>query len=433
MDKQEGSPRKFRFNVNSCVSMFAMALVVVFALTLLTPHAMQAQTFSVLHNFTAGTDGSNPVAGVTVAPAGVLYGAAEGGGTYGYGTVFKLTPHDSSWVFGPLYEFPGGSDGADPEGGVVIGPNGALYGTTLGGGENNYGIVFELRPPPTFCRSILCYWNETLLHTFTGTPDGEYPQGENLAFDQAGDIYGTTYAGGMYGGGTTFELTPSGGGYTKSIIHSFGSGTDGRGPAGVVLDNAGNVYGTTIVGGTGTECTYNCGTVYQLIPSNGGWLENILVNFNQTNGAYPYGQLIIDESGNLYGTTNAGGQGGGGVVFKLAPAGGGFTYSVLYSLSLGCQPYGGVAMDTAGNLFGVCEGGGAGNVGWIFELTNCRETCTVVDLHDFSVSDGSYPYGSPVLDAHGNLYGTTLYGSTGNCDLGCGVVWEIAGAGSPRR
>ena len=172
MDGQRVSLLKFRFDVNSCVSMFTMALAMVFAVTLLASHAMQAQTFSVIHNFTGGGDGAYPYAGVTVGPGGVLYGTASGGGSHGAGTVFKLNQVNSSWVFSPLYEFTGGSDGGVPYGGVVIGPNGALYGTTYTGGEDDYGLVFELRPPPTFCRSILCYWDETVLHTFTGAPDG---------------------------------------------------------------------------------------------------------------------------------------------------------------------------------------------------------------------------------------------------------------------
>ncbi len=433
MNGQTVSLRKFRFNVNSCMSTFAMALVIVFALTLLTPHAMQAQTFSVIYNFTGGADGSQTYSGVYVAPSGVLYGTASSGGTHDAGTVFKLTPHGSSFILSPLYEFTGGSGGSGPEGGVVIGPNGALYGTTFGDIEN-YGTVFELTPPPTFCRAVQCYWNEIVLHTFTGTPDGAGPQVQNLVFDSSGNIYGTTQAGGMYNAGATFELTPSGGGYTESILHSFGSGTDGRNPLeGVVFDTAGNVYGTTPFGGTGSleECSGSCGTVYQLMPSNGGWVENVLVNFDVTNGKNPYGNLIIDGSGNLYGTTVSGGQNGGGVVYKLAPSGGGFTYSVLYSFS-SCGSKGGLAVDAAGNFFGVCYGGGAHQDGWIFELTNCSQGCSVVDLHDFSGSDGNGPYGAPLLDASGNLYGTTLYGGASCSGLGCGVVWEIAGVGSRR-
>jgi len=421
MDGQTVSLRKFHFNVNSCMSTFAMALVMAFALTLLTTHALQAQTFSVIHNFTNGADGANPHGELTVTSSGTLYGTATngGGGSDGDGTVFKLTPHGSSFVFSPLYEFTG-SGGEFPWGGVVVGPNGALYGTTYEGGMYGYGVTFELRPPATVCRSFLCYWNETVLYSFMGMPDGEYPySNEILAFDPAGDVYGTTMAGGMYGYGTVFELAPSGRGYMENVIHNFGSGTDGTYPyPGVVLDTAGNVYGTTVGGGSG-----GAGTVYQLVPSNGGWLENVLVNFDGTDN-YPYGNLIIDDSGNLYGTTTS------GVVFKLAPSGGGFTYSLLYSLS-GCFSAAGLAMDSAGDLFGVCYQPGDG---WVFELTNCSSgTCTLVDLHDFSGSDGQGPWGTPVLDAHGNLYGTTVVGGMGCVSPGCGVVWEIAGVGAPRK
>ena len=405
------------------------ALSVILAFAMLTAYSMQAQNFSVLHYFTGGTDGASPYAAVTVARAGVLYGTAESGGAHGVGTVFKLTQVNSNWVFSPLYEFTGVSGGSFPYGGVVVGPNGALYGTTFGGSVNGpYGTVFELTPPPTFCRSITCYWNENVLHTYTG-PDGSGPQTENLVFDSSGNIYGTTGGGGLYNSGTAFQLTPSGGGgYTESILHSFGNGTDGRDPlAGIVFDTAGNIYGTTERGGTGSpqDCHGSCGTVYQLMPSNGGWVENILVNFDVTNGQTPYGNLIIDSSGDLYGTTASGGQNGGGIVFKLAPSGGGFTYSVLYSFG-SCGSRGGLAMDAAGNFFGVCNAGGAFQDGWIFELTNCSQGCSVVDLHDFSGSDGNGPYGAPTLDASGNLYGTTLSGGTGSCNGGgCGVVWEI--------
>jgi len=429
MDGQKVSLGKF-----SC-----QVLAMVFALTLLTTHAAQAQTFSVLHNFTGGADGASPDAGVTVGPSGVLYGTAQVGGTHSNGTVVKLSQVNSSWVFSPLYEFTGGSDGGDPYGGLVIGPNGALYGTTqiggyMGGDCARYGgcgTVFELRPPATFCRSVLCYWNETVLYSFMGAPDGEYPGYGNLAFDQAGDIFGTTSDGGMYGVGTAFELTPSSGGYTESILHSFGSGTDGEYPSsGVVLDTAGNMYGTTFQGGTGTECPIGCGTVYQLMPSTGSWLENVLVNFNGTNGSNPLGGLVIDQSGNLYGTTGGGGQSGGdGVVYELALSDGAWTYSVLHSFGYYCGPAGGVAMDAAGNFFGACDGGSFYEPGWVFELTNCSQGCTVVDLHDFRGNDGEYPWGTPVLDANGNLYGTTEFGGTN----GDGVVWEIAGVGAPHK
>jgi uncharacterized repeat protein (TIGR03803 family) len=410
-----------------------LALILILSVTI--AHDAQAQTFSVLHYFTGGTDGETPYAGLTVSSSGALYGTAADGGTHGVGTVFKMNQVNSSWVFSALYEFDGVNGGSFPLGAVVIGPNGALYGTTFGVGITGpYGTVFELTPPATFCRGVLCYWNEHVLHTFADVAGGTGPQAVSLAFDSAGKIYGTTGGGGLYNSGATFELTPTSGGYTESLLHSFGNGTDGRDPlAGVVLDAAGNVYGTTLLGGTGSlqTCHGTCGTVYQLVPSNGGWVENVLVNFEVTNGQHPYGNLIIDGSGNLYGTTASGGQNGGGVVYKLASSGGGFTFSLLYSFN-SCGSRGGLTMDAAGNLFGVCYDGGAHQDGWIFELTNCSQSCNLVDLHDFSGSDGMNPYGSPALDPSGNLYGTADAGGTG-CPQGCGVVWEIAGVGAPRR
>ena len=417
-----------------------IALLFCFTLSLaVLANTAQAQTFSVLHNFTAGADGLGPEASITVGPGGVLYGTAGGGGTYDNGTVFKLKQVNSDWVFSTLYEFTGGSDGGHPIGGVVIGPGGALYGTTQVGGADDDGVVYALTPPATFCRSLTCYWDETLLHTFTGVPDGINPWVENLVFDSAGNIYGTTGNGGEYDQGTVFELTPSGGGYTESILHNFGNGYDGKyADAGVVLDAAGNVYGTTSSGGTGQGCDFGCGTAYQLTPSGGSWQENILVSFdygqaNLEGGIYPYSPLVFDSAGNLYGTTIYSGQIYlDGIVFKLAPSGGGYTPSLSYAFPSSCQPYGGVTMDSAGNFFGVCTvTAGSGSV---FELTNCSQSCVMIDLHDFSGRDGYMPYGAPTLDANGNLYGTTESGGTSrNCQLGCGTVWEIAGVAAPRK
>ncbi len=253
-----------------------------------------------------------------------------------------------------------------------------------------------------------------------------------------GNIYGTTGNGGMYDSGIAFELTPSGSSYTETILHSFGSGTDGANPeAGMVLDAAGNVYGTTAYGGTERECNDGCGTLYQLMPSNGSWVENVLVNFKRPTGYLPYSDLIRDAAGNLYGTTIASKQYNNGAVFKLAPSGGGFTYSVIHLFTADCEPYGAVTMDTAGNFFGTCFYGGDGGGGWVYELTNCSQSCTLIDLHDFifNGSEGSNPYGGPTLDANGNLYGTTQSGGTGeDCyTIGCGVVWEIAGAGASQK
>lgn len=407
-----------------------------FALSAAIVSIAQAQTFSVLHVFTAGADGAYPRAGVTVGPGGVLYGTAEYGGTHGNGTVFSLNQKNSSWVFSTLYDFAGGSDGVAPIGGVVFGPNGALFGTTQQGGPEDDGTVYELKPPATVCRLVPCYWNETVLHTFTGEPDGFNPWVENLVFDAAGNIYGTTTNGGALGAGTVFELSQSGGGYTETILHNFAGDPDGAYPfAGVVFDAAGNLYGTTGNGGTGHGCEYGCGTAFELTPSGGSWHESALFSFDvrtsfMDNGYYVYSPLVLDSAGNLYGTTIYSRALLNGVVFKLAPSDGGFTPSPLYPFPSSCQPYGGVTVDSAGNFFGTCLAAGSGSV---FELTNCSHSCVMVDLHDFDSRDGYMPYGTPALDANGNLYGTTMYGGGSiNCQLGCGVVWEIAGVGSPR-
>jgi uncharacterized repeat protein (TIGR03803 family) len=398
----------------------AFALMILGVLSVFAAPGL-AQTFTVLYNFTGGADGYDPD-GVSLSPRGELYGATAFGGTYDAGTVFRLSRVNSSWILSPLYEFTGGSDGLNPFGGVTIGPNGALYGSTeFGGSGVGGGVVFELRPPPTVCASFLCYWNETVLHDFTGSPDGAFPD-VPLIFDSAGNIYSTTYDGGTYGYGTAFEMTPtSGGGYTESVIHSFNFGVGGTYPASsVVLDTAGNLYGTTYYGGTGTECMDNCGTVYQLVPSGGGWTENVLVNFDETNGEEPVTNPILDASGNLYGPA--------GLIYKLTPSGGGFTFSIISNLGgMSCGYQSALVEDAAGNFYGTCQNGpGAGGSGWIYELTNCSQTCTVVDLHDFNDTEGGGPLGTPVMDANGNLYGTTVAGGTGNCGgAGCGVVWEL--------
>ncbi len=170
MTSQEQSAASI-FDIEGRARTLALALVVVFAATVIAAPAAQSQTFSVLHNFSGEEDGANPYAGVTVGPGGVLYGTASADGNHGHGVAFKLVYQGSSWTFSPLYEFTGLSDGATPYGGVVIGPNGALYGTASYGGVN-YGTVFELRPPLTACKAILCYWGETVLYTFTGTRMG---------------------------------------------------------------------------------------------------------------------------------------------------------------------------------------------------------------------------------------------------------------------
>ena len=402
----------------------------------------QAQTYSVIHNFSGGADGANPYAGITIDQAGNLQGTATGGGL-GYGTVFKLKHSQSGYTFGILYSFTGGSDGAYPYNGIVIGSNGSLYGSTYshggsGCGGNGCGTVFNLRPPATFCRSILCPWMETGLYTFMGNNDGSEPtQGTNVIFDQMGNIYGTTVSGGAYGQGTVYKLTRSGSGWTESIIHTFGAPGDGAQPLhNVIFDASGNLYGTTSSGGAN-----NNGTLYQLVPSGSGWTENILVSFSLSGsaGGIPYAGLLIDQAGNLYGATSANasgggpptGYGGGGAVFELIPSDGSWTLKVLYGFpnpggGYHCGPYGNLVIDAVGNLYGTTYSDGAYGYGSVFKLTPASGQWTYTSLYDFCsggwpCSDGQLPSGDLTMDASGNLYGTASRGGSNTY----GVVWKI--------
>jgi len=431
-----------------CTSIFrnrlertTFALILVCALTIVGLPTARAQTLTVLHNFTLGGDGASPVAGLTMDGTGIFYGTTARGGyaslncPYGCGTVFTLTRRHSSWILNPIYSFTGGADGTTPEARVVVGPGGLLYGTTTGSsvfGATGKATVFSLRLPPIACKFAICPGEETVLHRFTGPVDGSGPGWGDLAFDQAGNIYGTTSDGGSYGHGSVFELTPSNGSWTESILYSFTGREDGNQPkSGVVLDQAGNVYGTTLYGGA-----VGWGTVFELTHSVSGWTEKVLHSFGSS-GSGPYGGLIFDSSGNLYGTTQTGQVGqGNGTVFMLSPSGDNWTLTTLYSFPAGfTYPYAKLTMDPAGNLYGTTSyfygpgryPGGQGSAGSVFKLAFSNGSWTYNDLHDFDGrGDGGGPFGSVVLDANGNVYGT---GSSGGavlyCSGGCGVVWEI--------
>lgn len=433
MKDKLASVRKRHSGIGCPFSTIAVGSAMLFALTLFSPQLAGAQQFNVIHSFTGGADGAGPYAGLTIVGPGVFYGTTDYGGIYDNGVngvVFALHSSASGWTLDPLYEFSGyPNDGSGPVAAVAIGPNRALYGTTQEGGAGGAdgGTVFELQPPAHACQAALCYWRESIVHTFQGPPnDGHLPQLGTLVFDQAGNIYGTTELGGTSDRGVVFELKPSGSGWAVNVLHSFGSGSDGFQPeAGVIFDPAGNLYGTTFQGGTARD-----GTVFKLTPSLGGtWTESILHNFTGgSDGNWPYGTLVRDASGNLYGTASAGGSNGGGVVFELSYSSGGWVFSTLYSFSA-CDAYAGVTMDSAGNLYGVCSSGGAAGRGFAFELTNSSGSWTLTDLHDFTNgSDGAQPVGSVVVDSLGNLYGTAVYGGND----GDGTVWEITGLNRQR-
>ncbi len=404
-------------NASSWTATAALAIAIVFALTAFVQSA-QAQTFTVLHNFTNGPDGGEPQAGLTMDRAGNLYGTASTGGNTsgscsypnppGCGTVFKLSPRGSGWVLTTLYTF-SGPDGRNPLARVIIGPDGSLYGTTSLGGDNNTGTVFNLRPPAAACKAALCPWTETVLHSFDGYGDGAQPTFGDLVFDAAGNLYGTTPYGGQGDRGTVYELTRSNG-WAETVLYKFQGGNDGATPyGGVVFDQAGNLWGTTGYGGG-----YDNGTIYQLVPSGGGWTESVVYNFlGASDGANPYSGLIMDQFGNFYGAT-FGSNGTTPKVYELSPSNGGWMFNLLYSFGHNQGVIGNLAMDAAGNLYGT----NYYDMPEVFRLTPSNGGWT---LTGFSGGAGSNPCGNVIFDSSGNLYTTTQGGGTGEV----GVVFEI--------
>ena len=406
--------------VNLRTVAFFLFTATIFAAMLIVVPAAQAQTFNLLVAFN-GLNGNGPN-DLVLDSAGNLYGTTFYGGTYGDfgpGTVFKLTHHGSSWRLTTLYNFNGHSDGANPWAGVIFGLDGELYGTTSGDGLYDHGTVYKLQPPPTGCTTARCYWKETVLYNFRGGSDGGAPQGD-LALDQAGNLYGTTFYGGQgsgSGNGVVYELSPSPGGWIESVIHAFTGGSDGGDPEnGVVLDSAGNVYGSTYLGGAN-----NLGVVYELSYGSSGWTETVLHD-GGSDGPHPEG-LVLDASGNIYGPTFGGGSQNDGTVFELQPASGGFNYSVIYTFQApigGPPPVAALSVDSAGNLYGPGSGG-TGNVGIVFELSPSGGSWNLNVLFNFDTYDGYDPFGKLTIDPQGNLYGITEYG--GPSDYG--VVWEL--------
>ncbi len=387
------------------------SLVLAFVLILGTV-AAQAQTFQVIHTFT-GPDGAIPRAGVTVDRGGKLYGTTFAGHEgSGWGGVYQMRQRNGAWVLSTLQIFDG-----QPLDRVVFGPNGTLYGTSPSNLVSYHnGYIFNLRPPLNVCTTVMCNWNATVLYGFSGGGDGATPKGAVLVFDQAGNMYGTTSAGGS-GNGVVYQLTPAG---VQTPIYTFGGNPDGATPySGVIFDSLGNLYGTTTAGGTSGN-----GAVYKLSPNGGGYTEQVIYSFSGGNdGSNAIGGLAIDNAGNLYGSTASGGTGGGGTVFELSPNGNSYNYSLLYSFagSASCGPWAELSLDATGNLYGATLCDGASSQGNVFKLTNSGGSFSYSSLHDFTGNDGKRPYSNVSFDSAGNMYGTT---SVGGADSS-GVVWEI--------
>jgi uncharacterized repeat protein (TIGR03803 family) len=360
------------------------AVLAVFALTLFAAETAASQE-KVLYSFYNSGGSVLPVAGVISDASGNLYGTAFYGGAYDNGMVFELTPTATGWTKTVLYSFnPNGIDGFGATGGLVFDASGNLFGTTEFGGTGECtsggfgcGTVFELS------RSTGGAWTETIVHNFQGSDGWEVHAG--LIIDAAGNLYGTTANGGTYNQGTAFELSPSAGGnWTVNTLHHFTGGYDGGVPfGGLLLDASGNLYGMTSAGGgKSAECRYGCGTVFELHRFKGGnWAEKVLHSFSQNSedGRYPYAGLVFDGSGNLYGVAGAGGGHlSSGIVFELTPpASGSWTETVLYN------------------------------------------------FNDHS-PDGIGPSGNLIFDASGNLYGVTISGGTHSH----GTAFELTPAAS---
>jgi uncharacterized repeat protein (TIGR03803 family) len=416
-------------------------MMILWAVTLaVVGQSAQAQTEKLLHIFTGGSDGAQPQAGLVMDRAGNFYGTARYGGYYGgncsplgCGTVFELARSGSGWILKPLYSFTGGNDGESPAGPLSFGPDGALYGTTVYGGSNGCesygcGTVFRLAPPATVCHAVSCPWDETLIVSFGGGATGLFPYG-GVIFDPAGNIYGTTYEGGVqadcdtHACGIVYKLSPANGNWLQTVLYTF-SGSNGAGPeAGLTFDATGNLYGTTAQGGT-----YDQGIVFRLSPSGSGWVGGAIHEFTgESDGGGPLASVIFDAAGNLYSDTAGGGAYYGGTAFELTPSNGSWTEIVLKSFtSVGNGPTGPLAMGSNGSLYGNTSGEtGSGSV---FELTPENGGWIYTDLYDFSGGSGGYsPLGGLLLDASGNLYGTTSLGGDQQCEQyeGCGVIFEI--------
>jgi uncharacterized repeat protein (TIGR03803 family) len=385
----------------------------------------------VLASFSGTENGSRPQCLLAMDAHGNLYGTTATGGNSNAGLVFRVTPHgDGVWTEETIHSFDSLADGIGPTGGVVLDAAGNVYGTTVSGGAFGLGTAFELS------RQAGGSYRETVIHSFGSTGDGIFPYAQ-MIFDAAGNLYGTTAYGGAFGtgeegGGTVFEISPQGGGlWSEQVLHSFASGEDGvQVSGGVAFDSVGNLYGATFVGGT-----HNDGIIYELSPQIGGtWTETIVHNFSggTADGRLPMAGVTLDAAGNVYGTTYGGGPYARGVAFELVPQGGGvWLEKGLHAFGNGldgANPEGEVLLDAAGNVYGTTYDGGKygdsyGGVGTFYELSQTVGIWSEAKLFNFGGTndDAGYPMSGLIFDPVGNIYGTSIGGG----EVGNGTVFQI--------
>lgn len=413
------------------LALFALA----FALTI-SAHAQYTETLNI-----ANLPGIYPGGTVTLDAAGNFYSTLTGGGTgqcypYGCGVVYEVPAGTTSGNI--IWDFSGTTDGGGPLTRLTPDGKGNLYGVGAFGGNMNAcggqgcGVVFELSPTSSGT------WTETVLYAFNDIPDGSYPTG-GVAFDSKGNLYGATRFNGpnSCACGIVYKLSPtSNGPWTETVLHAFSGAFDGNSPYGMVtVDAHGNVFGSTLTGGTvNTVCTHGCGVIYRLAPTTAGTYNfSRLFAFNGADGGSPNGDLVIDKSGNIYGATNSGGKTSSlcpftycGTVFELVKqTNGGWKQIVLHDFtggSDGATPRDGVTLDSSGNVFGsagyggeqVCTGlGYPPGCGTAFEISPSSTGWTFNAIYEFTGGDGEIPNGNLVISKSGNLFGTTEVGFSG--------------------
>jgi len=378
-------------------------------------------------------DGDQPYGGVTLGSSGRLLGTTGFGGKYNGGTVFALKHMRGRWTLDTLKSIcigtpPDCQSDQGPITTLVEDISGNIYGTLYFGGANDDGAVFEL-VAKGHGKYGLQY-----IHSFDST-DGSGPweltyagQSSGAAYDGTSPLYSTTIAGGANGDGTVFSLTPKGNTWTLQTLYNFCSAAncaDGGLPyAGVIVDPSGNLYGTAEYYGA-----QNAGTIYELSNSKGVWSETTLYTFCSATGCDdgngPFAQLAEDAKGNLYGTTYFGGTANDGVVFEFTPSGS--NYTVLHGFCSeanctdGSEPAAAVTLDGADRLFGTTGRGGDNNYGTIFEIAKGSFTRVYSFCAQSGCSDGGYPYGTLTLDGKGQIYGTTQAGGSN----GLGEVYRL--------
>ena len=388
------------------------------AAALLATAAWAASTTKVIYSFAGDADGEYTDTELVRDSAGNLYGTSVQGGTFSSGTVFQVTP---AGVHTVLYSFTGGTDGGEPYKGVTLDAAGNLYGTTVTGGggscEGGCGVVFKLTKSGGT-------WKQSVIHSFTGG-DGSGP-GSPVAFDNHGNLYGTTPTGGTYGVGVIYQLSRGKSGWTLRVIHTFTGGNDGGGGSAgkLLVDASGNLYGVCTVGGAN-----GYGTVYEVSPNQGTWNFTTLWAFKgQPDGALPYGGLVADGAGNLYGTTYYAGVYGMGTVYRLTHNRGAWTETVLYSFTGsydGSSPISSLVADTKGNLYGTTSAGGSSSCGCgvIFKMAHSPSGKWLeAVMYSFpGAPDAGVSYNGMVRDPAGNFYGATVQGGSGDD----GAIYEF--------